>query len=194
MRASSSRFSSISQLHRRPQQRGHTAGRIGQHATDLLDTQSTTLADRRPPPARVMPNSRQKPRSVLKRAVRVAIQALRDRCRACSACCSTDFTHTGTMSSSRSACSSERRLRRWSCCASHRRPRSAPAAAGPRAHRCQPATPVVGTATGFHDQRADVAIGEPALELAASQPCASSDARVLEHALGQIHSHHNKQQ
>ena len=53
-----------------------------------------------------MPNSRQKPRSALMREVRVAIHSERVRCSACSACCSTDFTRTGTMSAQRAASSS----------------------------------------------------------------------------------------
>jgi len=65
-------------------------------------------------------------------------------------------------------------------------------------HGRKPAAPVVRAAARLHHHQADRAVGKPALELAAGEPCTLDDAPLrighgqLEYALGKVNTHDRK--
>ncbi len=127
------------------------------------------------------------------RDVRVPIHSERVRCSACKACCSTDFTRTGTMSAQRAGFQQRQRIGGIGLVALH-----IGAHVGRRqqhdfdAQAIEPARPVVGGAAGFHDDQRDFAVREPALELRARQAMRFDDMPLaighgqLENVLGKI--------
>ena len=67
----------------------------GQRRLGIADPRADVGTTWRAPTGMVTPNSRNSPRSVLSRAVRVRIHVVRTRWRDATACCGTDLTGTG---------------------------------------------------------------------------------------------------